>query len=275
VRGYRDIFPEIPLPSPACYFSDFDAARGQGIIIMDDLAARGVTFCHALKPQSPEQVARRLGVLAKFHAASWDSDALRPGGKWGDLADFFDVMRGFFERYSELAVWQGYVDLPRGAATSVRFHDRDWLVRSWGRLTAYAQQLPHCILHGDIHLGNLYIDTDGTPGFFDTLASRGPGMLEVSYHVSAALDSAERPGAEVALVQHYLEELRRAGADAPTLDDAIRQYGIFLLYGHFIWMTTDAYRQTEAVNTANAARVSSAMLDHDTIGLLEGLDEAC
>ena len=274
VRGYRDILPAIPLPSPACYFADYDPGRQQGIVIMDDLAARGVTFCHALEPQSPEQVARRLGVLARFHAASWDSDALQPGGRWGDLVDFFDVMRGFFERHCAPQVWQGYVDLPRGAATSVHFHDRDWLVRSWDTLTAYAQQLPHCILHGDTHLGNLYIDTDGTPGFLDTLASRGPGMLEVSYHVSAALDSAERPRAEAALVRHYLDELRRAGVEAPPLDEAMRQYGIFLLYGHFIWMTTDAYRQAEAVNTANAARVSAAMLDHDTIGLLAALETA-
>jgi len=271
VRGYRDVFPEIPLPSPACYFADYDPERRQGIVIMDDLQARGVTFCHALQPQSPEQVARRLGVLARFHAASWDSEALKPGGRWDDIVDFFDVMRDFFDRYSAPDVWRAYIELPRGAATSVRFHDRDWLVRSWDLLTAFARQLPHCLLHGDIHLGNLYIDTDGTPGFFDTLASRGPGMLEVSYHVSAALDSGERRQAEAALVQHYLDELGRAGVRAPPIDEAMRQYGLFLLYGHFIWMTTDAYRQTEAVNTANAARVSAAMLDCDTIGLLDAL----
>jgi hypothetical protein len=39
----------------------------------------------------------------------------------------------------------------------------------------FGQSSPQCVLHGDGHLGNLYIDTDGAPGLFDPLASRGPG----------------------------------------------------------------------------------------------------
>ena len=146
-----------------------------------------------------------------------------------------------------------------------------WMIDGWNRITRYAHRLPHCVLHGDIHLGNLYIEQDGTPGFLDTLASRGPGMLEVSYHISASVDAADRPRSEGALVQHYLDELARHGAAAPTFDDAMRQYGIFLLYGYFIWMTTESHYQTESVNTANAARVSAAMLDHDIVGLLGAL----
>jgi hypothetical protein len=268
VRGYRDVLSTVPLPSPAFYFADYDAERQQGIILMDDLVARGVTFCHASRPQTHEQVASRLTVLARFHAATWASTELEPGGKWGDLVDFFDVMRPFFDKNLTPEVWQRFVAAPRGAATSVRFHGRDWLINAWNRLTHFAQQLPHCVLHGDIHLGNLYIEPDGTPGFLDTLASRGPGMLEVSYHISASLDAADRPSSEGALVGHYLDELARRGTDVPSFDEAMRQYGIFLLYGHFIWMTTDPYMQTEAVNTANAARVSAAMIDHDTVNLL-------
>ena len=66
VQGYRDVFPHVPIPHPACFFADFDVGRRQGIIIMEDLAARGVTFCHAAQPQTFEQVSRRLAVLAAF-----------------------------------------------------------------------------------------------------------------------------------------------------------------------------------------------------------------
>jgi aminoglycoside/choline kinase family phosphotransferase len=274
VRGYRDVFPVLALPTPACHFADYDPERKQGIIIMDDLAARGVTFCNALRPQTYEQVARRLGVLARFHARSWDSPELAPGGRWGDLPEFFAVMRGFFERNVSREAWQRFIGAPRGAAVSVRFHDRDWMADAWDRLTRFSQRLPHCVLHGDIHLGNLYIEADGTPGFLDTLASRGPGMLEVSYHVSASVDAADRPRWEGALVQHYLDELASSGVDAPAFDDAMHQYGILPLYGYFIWITTESHYQPEAVNTANAARVSAAMLDHDTRGLLESIGAA-
>ena len=52
----------------------------------------------------------------------------------------------------------------------------------------------------------------------------------------------------------------------------MRQYAIFLIYGLFIWQTTESHFQPEAVNTANNARMSAALLDHDVIGLLDRLD---
>jgi Phosphotransferase enzyme family len=271
VRGYRDVLPFVWLPSPACYFADFDAARQQGIVIMEDLVARGVTFCHASQPQGFEQVARRLSVLAEFHARTWQSPELEPGGRWDDLVDFMATTEVFFELNMRPETWTRFAASPRGAAASVRFLDRQWMYEAYRKLMRYTRTLPHCLLHGDVHLGNLYIDRDGTPGFFDTLASHGPGILEVSYHVSASIDVADRRAWEGALVQHYLGELVRHGAPAPGFDEAMRHYAICLVYGFFIWMTTEPNMQTEAVNTANSARVSAAMLDHDTTGLLERL----
>ena len=271
VRGYRDVYPVNPLPSPACYFADFDAERQQGIVIMEDLSARGVEFCHATRPQSHEQVAQRLTMLARFHAKTWDTPDIAPGGRFGDLVDFFDVMRGFFDKYTSPENWQRMITAPRGVATSTRFHAREWMIDAWDKATRFGQQLPYCVLHGDVHLGNLYLEPDGSPGFLDTLASRGPGMLEVSYHISASVDVADRPRWEGALVRHYLDELAANGATPPTFDEAMRQYAVFLSYGFFIWVTTESHYQPEAVNTVNAMRMSAAMLDHDIDGVLARL----
>jgi hypothetical protein len=271
VRGYRDVYPEVPLPHPRTFFADFDPEARQGIIIMEDLVAKGVEWCHATKPQTHEQVARRLGDLAAFHAKTWDSPVIKPGGKWADLVDFFEVMQGFFDNKASPENWARFMSLPRGVAVSTRFRDREWMHESWKKVIRFGQTLPYCVLHGDIHLGNLYIDTDGTPGFLDTLASRGPAMLEVSYHISASIDVADRAKWEGALVRHYLDRVVANGASAPSFDEAMRQYAIFLVYGHFIWITTESKYQPETVNTANAARVSQAMLDHDTLGLVAAL----
>ena len=271
VRGYRDVYPEIPLPHPRTFFADADDERRQGIIIMEDLVAKGVEFCHASKPQTHEQVAKRLAMLARFHAASWNSEDLRPGGRWSDLPDFFEVMQDFFDEKSSPENWARFVASPRGAAASNRFHDREWMVESWHAMRRYGDALPHCLLHGDIHLGNLYIEPDGTPGFLDTLSSHGPGMLEVAYHIAASVDSADRARWEGPLVQRYLDEVARAGAAAPSFDEAMHQYAVFQIYGHFIWMTTESHYQPEAVNTANTARVSAAMLDHRTKEIVAAL----
>lgn len=271
VRGYRDVFPHVALPHPECYFAEYDAEELQGIVIMEDLVAKGVEFCQATKPQTHEQVALRLTALARYHAATWASPEIEPGGRWGDLPEFFGVMQRFFDEKSSPENWARFMTMPRGVATSRLFQDRDWLVQSWFKMRSFADTLPHCVLHGDVHLGNLYIEPDGTPGFLDTLASRGPGMLEVCYHISGALDVADRKRWEGALVRHYLDELARAGAPAPDFDEAMEQYAVLLLYAYFIWTTTESYYQAEAVNTVNAMRATLALLDHDTAGALARL----
>ncbi|MFA7603290.1 MAG: phosphotransferase [Novosphingobium sp.] len=270
-RAYRDVFPAMPLPTPDCYFADYDAERKQGIVIMEDLVRRGVSFCTVLRPQTHEEVARRLTVLARFHARSWNSPELAPGGKWGDLFEFFGIMQPFFEHYLEPETWARFVAAPRGAASSVRFHDRDWLVRAWTAMTRFARSLPQCVIHGDVHLGNLYVYPDGTPGFFDSLASTAPGMLEVAYHISGSLDSADRRRWEGSLIQVYLAELARNGVDVPSFDEAWRQYTVLLLYGHFIFFTNEIERQAEPLNCAVVSRTSAALVDLDYLSVIETL----
>lgn len=267
-RAYRDVFPAMPLPVPACYFADYDPVCKQGIVIMEDLVARGVTFCSVLHPPSFDQVARRLTVLARFHAQSWGSADLLPGGRWGDLYEFFGIMQPFFEHYMEPANWDRFVAAPRGAAASVRFHDPAWVRQAWNIMTRYARCLPQCVLHGDIHLGNLYIYPDGTPGFFDSLASTGPGMLEVAYHISGSLDAYDRRRWEEPLVQVYLDALCGEGVNPPPIDEAMHQYRMLLLYGYFIFITNEVERQGEALNCAVVSRTSAAMVDHDYPALI-------
>jgi hypothetical protein len=76
---------------------------------------------------------------------------------------------------------------------------------------------------------------------------------------------------ERTLVAHYREELIRNGVDAPPLDEFMHQFGCFLANGYAIFLVNASEFQPEAINTAYTARFSSAMLDHDTIGLLEAL----
>lgn len=269
VRGYSETLPALGLHHPKCYFAKYDDQVSQGIILMEDLKAKGATFCNALSPQSFEQVVDRMTALARFHARTWDSDAIRADGRWADLPNFFEVMNGFFYEKANEENWARFCSMPRGASCSTRFLDRQWMVDSWERLKIYAADMPHCVLHGDIHLGNLYIDTDGTPGFFDTISSLGPGMLELSYHVSVAVDIADRPAWEGALVQRYLDELRASGIAAPDFETAMEQYTVMMVYGHFIWMTTEARYQPESINTANCARMTGAMLDNGLIATLD------
>ena len=269
VRGYRDVFPAVPLPTPACYFADYDAERRQGVIIMEDLVARGVAFCNALVPQGFDEVARRLRLLAGFHARTWNSPDFAPGGRWDWVPELMAANRAYAAHFLQPEIWGRFIASPRAAAASVRFHDPAWMAHALDKLALLATRRPSAIQHGDTHLGNLYVDPDGTPGFFDSLPHRAMPAGEVSYHLACALDPADRQRWEGALVGLYLEELSRHGVEPPAFDEMMADYGACLARAYFIFVVNDSVFQAEATNTAYVARISAAMIDHDTIGLLE------
>lgn len=271
VHAYADVLPVLGLPSPAAYFAEFDEARRQGIVIMEDLTLRGVEFCHPLVPNTVEQVSRRLVELARFHARTWDSAELEPGGQWGFLGVCIPETGGHMRQFLEPEIWQRFVDMPRGRAVSTYFHDRDWMAAALDKLHVLGQRLPHALLHGDTHLGNLYREKDGTPGFFDSLPHRWPGIQEVSYHMAGALDPIDRRASERGLVELYLTELARHGVTPPSLDEAMQHYAAFLAFGYCIFLVNDSLFQPEAINTAYTARFGAAMMDNDTLGVLDRL----
>ncbi len=269
IRFYRDVQPYIDIHTPRCYYAGSDPGSHQSIVILEDLKARNVTFCNPLRPQSYEQVATRLEVMARYHAQTWNSPDFKPGGR-------FDWVLGrhegwsleYYARYLVPSVWQHYIQSPRGAAVPKILHDRDWMENALKNVAAYHRRFPQCLVHGDTHLGNLYVEADGTPGFFDAQTSKGPWQLEVAYHMVAALDIADRKHYEKPLLTRYLERLKQLGIAAPSFDESWEAYRREIAYGYFIFVINENRFQTESINTAQAARFGAAALDHDTVRLL-------
>ena len=269
MRFYRDVQPFVAIHSPRCYFAGADPGSHQSIVIMEDLVPRGVQFCDPLRPQAPAQVARRLSVMARYHAATWNSPEFAAGGRldWvGGRHEGWSVV--YQDHYLEPARWSHYMAEPRGAAVAARLRDRDWMQHALRTLGEFHRGWPVCLCHGDTHLGNLYEEADGTPGFFDAQVARGPWQLEVTYHLVAALDIADRRTHERELLRHYLDELRGHGVEPPSFEAAWEAHRREIAYGLFIFLINETRFQTESVNTAYTARFGAAALDHDTHGLL-------
>jgi hypothetical protein len=268
VRGYRDVFPHVPLPTPECYFADYDAERAQGVVIMEDLTLRGVSFCDPLATRTYEQLQARISALARFHAPTWGSPELESGGRWAWANSWFEMLKPTFAVQLQPGPWARYMAMPRAAAVSVRFHSLDWMREAVEQMCRLAGRLPHSVVHGDTHPGNTYLDEAGEPGFFDPVVHRAPGLAEVTYHMVAAMDVPDRRRWEGALIRRYLDELEGQGVAAPGFDEAMAQYACFLPCSYLIWVTNETFMQTEAVNTAYTARFGAAMLDHDSLGRL-------
>jgi hypothetical protein len=281
--AYRDVWPVLPLNVPKSYFADVDGERKQAIMIMEDLVPRGVTFCNGLEPRRYDQVARTLSALAEFHAKTWESPEIGSGGRWDTSSRFEPGGRWVGISNNGAAIFRHYLydvgflrtevfarlaRLPRGTATAREFHDLEWAKLAMDYISALGDLLPNCIVHGDMHLGNVFEEPDGTPGFFDALPHKEPAHMEVAYHITCALDPADRRRWDRALVAHYLAELARHGVESPDFDEMMHHFAAYLVYGFYVFFINDTRWQTESFNTAHAARFSAAMVDHGTKELI-------
>lgn len=267
VGAYRNL-PGLGLNMPDCYFAEFDLDRSEGpqiILLMEDLGLRGVRFGHGLVPHSVEQVRNRLTAVAAFHAQTWGSAELEPGGRFEIFPRNASVLfKGYLSHVAPPETWRQFCESPRGAACAVAFHDLDWMHRAMDFMIELGDRIPNCVIHGDLHAGNLFEEPDGRPGFYDSLPLRTAPMIEVSYHITNVLDHIDRARHDRALVEHYRQELIRHGVDAPSLDELMYQFAAFLPYGYATFMVNSTTYQTESFNTAHAARYNAAMLQHGT-----------
>ncbi len=289
-QSYRDIWPGLGLNIPRTVFVDIDAPTQQSIIIMENLNARAVRFTSVYEPLGYEAMKLRLTALAKIHAATWDKPDLKPGGKWANVMEngirlqrlnmesagliLADGPQSRKEQYRQSAPfltpegWALLWDLPQNAMVPMQHRDLGWNKRAIDYLEALSDRLPHCLVHGDMHLHNQYEEPDGTPGYFDMMPRREPPWFELCYAITCDLDPVDRRKWERALVGHYVGELARHGV-RQDFDLAMYYYALMLHQGHVWFIVNDPVWQPVKFNTANNSRFQAAMIDNDTKGLLD------
>ena len=275
MRFYGEVASHLDLRLPRCFFAGSDSNSGQSIVILEDLDARGASFCRVDRPLSYDQAALHLNGQADMHAKWWDSRAFAPGGilDWIEPLDPLpEGAAGFYQRGQlKPEVYARFMALPRGAAVARQFHDRDRMQCAMERLRDIDKKGPQCFLHGDFHLGNLYFDADGSAGVLDWQSMRrGPWAHDFAYFLVSALDMAERRDWEKPLLRHYLARLAHHGVLAPTFDEAWDAYTVQLVYGLYYWLVNPVEFQAELNNCAVAPRFALAALDHGTFERLLG-----
>ncbi|MBB4615450.1 protein kinase family protein [Novosphingobium taihuense] len=268
VHAYRDLLPTVEIESPRCFAALADDT-GRALVILEDLCLRNVRFLEPQKPIDFNLAARFLDGLATLHARWWNSPRLRDGS----FAWVPDASEASLAHYFELLLtpehFQTFATAPRGAAMPRAILDPVRIRAAHAAMRiAQAKHEALVINHGDMHLGNLYVDAQGNPGFLDAQPRLGSWSIDVSYFLIAGLDLEDRRRWQAALLQHYLEALAVRGVAAPSFDDAWSAYRRSVIWGLLIWLLNGSNFQTEANNTAAASRFAMAMIDLDTFGIL-------
>jgi len=249
---YRHLRPQIDVRSPTAHYTGIDDVTGRSLIIMDDVSAEGGRFLSVNEVYSVEHCRQGLCQLARLHAATWADD--RWDVEW--LAPRITTLGGFFSD----EVLQRLLDDGRGANLEPGQLDAG---RIRAALARTATLPPTCVIHGDTHSGNVYLDASDRACWLDwQIAQRGHWSIDVSYHLSTALTVEDRRAHEGALLRSYLDELRQLGIPTPAWDEAWRDYTLGFTWGYFLWAITQI--SSRAVVLVHLPRIGAALSDHDT-----------
>jgi aminoglycoside phosphotransferase len=265
-RFFAEIASQLPIGLPRVFYAA--ANDDQGIVVMEDLRASGATICRVQQTMDKALAVAFLEDLARLHARWWNSPLLADGATLGwpmrhdPLPD--EAWGAFGRGQLEPETWNHFMTLPRALALPAACRDRLSMHEALQALRRFPEGEPLCLIHGDAHLGNMYVNGEGRPGFLDwQTARRGHWAQDVTYFMVSALDPLDRRAWEDDLLRCYLAALEEAGAvGAPSEAKAWEAIRAHIVYGLFYWLVNPVEWQTEANNCAVAPRFAWAAVDH-------------
>jgi hypothetical protein len=255
VLFYRDLAARTGIRTLHSVYANVDPETGHGVVITEDVAERGARFLDATSEYTPDQVAQSLRQYARLHAATWGDPGIGAAAWLKPRLDAA-LSRGVKEI-------SGNFESDIGAGVPVEVRDADRLAEAYRVLVDGSRDpLPWSVIHGDAHIGNVYLDGEGQPSLLDwQTVQRGPWYLDVGYHIASALTVEDRRRNEKDLVRHYLGELRAAGVEVPSREDPWLGIRRGILQGFYMWGIT--LKVEPAVTSVLLHRLGTAAADHD------------
>ena len=266
-RFYASVGDSLPVRAPTPWHAAYDDETGSFIMVLEDLVASGCRFTSPDDPDVLSVAESLMDELAALHAAYWAEEVPWLGthslSSGGDGQQKRRAAGG--AALVESARDQFAADLPPAFRELADLYIQRYL--DVGRLFNDGAKT---LIHGDDHIGNLFVD-GGRTGFYDwAVASRYPGMRDVAYFLCNSLPTEVRRAEQDALVARYRNALVGRGVE---LDEhtAWDQYRLFATYSWISASTTyamGARLQPLEVGRQATTRTTEAIIDLDTIGLL-------
>lgn len=263
---YRDLAAATGVRTLHSVYADVDPETWHGVIVTEDVAAQGATFLDGNSAYTPDQTAQTLAEFARLHAATWDSArcAIAP---W--LAPRLGRALEVWGLPATLDIIDRNIDGPNGQRIPNEVRDARRLVDAY-RILAAPEMVsePRCVIHGDAHVGNVFLDADGAGSLVDwQLVQRGGWFLDVGYHIASTLTADERRRTERDLLRHYLDALASHGVTPPPWDDAWRAIAFGMVHGFFLWGITTKVQS--AIIATLLRRLGTAVADHDALSAVQ------
>ncbi len=267
VQFYAGVAPLLSMRMPICYFSAADR-DGAFLLLLEDLAAQGSLISDGSWAVPGKLARAAVADMAELHVRFEDPARLAAVSGWATSrrstpADFvIQTLRYVIENGRDIvsdayiAVAQMYVD----------HHEA---------IDACWDSGPQTLIHGDAHIGNLFIDRDRV-GFLDFgMARVGPPMRDLSFFLTMGIDSEDRRRDERDLIRHYLDVRHALGGSSIAFDDAWHAHRVHAAYtviASFLTMVPPYNTEARRMFTGNfRARAMAALDDLDSIDALRAI----
>jgi hypothetical protein len=263
---YRDLAPELDVQTPQVFVANIDDESGEFCLVMECVGDGSTQLPDVVAGLPAHRVAVGLEALAALHARFESATERERSAPWlgpsGRTSDYgARLLRAGIDRDPVL---------PRAfVAIAERYIvDRDLLQDAW-------DVGPTTILHGDVHIGNVFLDADDGLGFFDWgLMAVGSAMRDVSYAIAMLLSPEDRREHEESLLRGYLDRRNVLGAAALTFEDAWFSHRLQVAY--CVVASCQSIALPDVVTAGRRAfadefvrRASAAVADLDAFGALD------
>jgi hypothetical protein len=256
---YGNLSSQVPGVLPVGYYAAINSDETHGVVILEDMRGRA-SFFDPGDFMSVDNACSGLETLAGLHASTWDYQAgsrrfVKVGGPSRTYAKMF-----FNDEY-----WAKHFSQPGAPVMPAELDDPNRIMRAFQAMWAEDDAGRLCLVHGDTHIGNTYLDSAGELGFLDWQSYfLGPWSFDVAYFICGALTIGDRVDNERALLLEYLSALASAGGPKLTYDEAMESYAKSLLHG-ISWVLVPAAMQPLERVVAMSERYTAALVDHGTL----------
>lgn len=258
---YRLFADTLPVRTPRWVHAAVDEETGHPLVIMHDLVAAGARFGDPLAGFTAGQAAGTLDQLAALHVAT------SSGAKADECAAAFPPRLASLARHFTAEQLQTLLDDGRAEGVPADILDAERILAAMGAMVRLGAGQRNCLVHGDVHTGNIYATADGEPGLIDwQVVQFGAWALDVGYHLAAVLDPDDLAESERGLVDHYLDRVAAHGGTPPRRDEAWSAYRSHLPYGFYLWGITRSVHRP--ITERHTRRLGHAVARHGSLGLL-------
>jgi aminoglycoside/choline kinase family phosphotransferase len=264
---YASIAPSLSLRVPDAYVTRI-GEDGSFLLLLEDLGVDAFRVSDGTWAVPGELAPRALEELAELHVAFEDPAVQRARAPWAApgppsdrtpmLTKLREVITDHADELSDAYVTVGHLYVEHHAELDAIWNDG----------------IP-TFLHGDPHIGNLFLDGDRV-GFLDWgMATIGSPLKDVSYFLTMGVEPEDRRRLQRELLQHYLDVRKALGGTPISFDDAWAAHRVLAGYNviaSFLGLTPPYNAPSRHVFSSNfRLRAMLALDDLETVDAIRAV----